>query len=87
LYRYCLAVSMLREPNVSKIDNASLFTRVAKRIEREAVLQYTCFPGEYGEVWEEFLPPNFSEDAERIYGGMLLVCLDEGGEQCQIGQG
>jgi len=83
LYRYCMAISMLREPDASKIQNASLFTRVANRIEREAVIQYTCFPGEYGEVWEDFLPANFSEDAERIYDGMLSVCMDEGGDQCQ----
>ena len=79
LYRYCMAVSMLREPNAAKIQNVPLFTRVAKRIEREAVIQYTCFPCEYGEVWEDFLPANFSEDAERIYDGMLSVCMDEGG--------
>lgn len=88
LYRYCMAVSMLREPNASKVQNVQLFIRVAKRIEREAVIQYTCFPGEYGEAWGDLLPPDFKEEAERIYDGMLSVCLDEGGEQCQYnGQG
>jgi len=74
LYRYCLAVSMLREPNISKIDNKSLFTRVASRIEREAVIQYTCFSREYDERWGDFLPSNFAEDADRIYCDMLSVC-------------
>ena len=74
LYRYCLAVSMLREPNRVKIDNESLFTQVATRIEREAVIQYTCFPREYDEEWGDFLPANFLVAAERIYRGMLSVC-------------
>ena len=74
LYRYCLAVSMLREPNLSKIDNELLFSQVANRIEREAVIQYTCFSREYEKQWGDFLPTNFSEEAERIYRGMLSVC-------------
>ena len=74
LYRYCLAVSMLREPNLSKIDNESLFSQVANRIEREAVIQYTCFSREYEKQWGNFLPTNFSAEAERIYRGMLSVC-------------
>jgi len=73
LYRYCLAVSMLRDPNRSKIDNESLFTQVATRIEREAVIQYTCFSRTYDEEWGEFLPPTFAAEAERICRGMLSV--------------
>ena len=89
LYRYCLATSMLREPNLSKIENSALFTRVANRNESEAVIQYTCFSSDYDSCWGEFLPTAFSKEAERIYRGMLSVCITgEGGEQCQFnGQG
>ena len=75
LYRYCLAISMLREPNVSLVDDVSLFQRVTKRLEESAVLQYTCFPGEYDSRWNDFIPAKFSQDARRIYSGMLSRCV------------
>ena len=75
LYRYCLAISMLRAPNVSLVDDVSLFQRVAKRLEESAVLQYTCFPGEYDSRWNDFIPAKFSQDARRIYSGMLSRCV------------
>lgn len=75
LYRYCLAVSMLREPNKSLVDDVSLFQGVAKRLAETAALQYTCFPGEYDAEWKNFIPPDFSRNARRIYSGMLSRCV------------
>ena len=78
LYRHSLAKSMLREPNLSKIDRPALFEGVAARTERQAVIQYTQFSAQYAEHWRLILPDGFRETAERIYGGLLTVCLNEG---------
>jgi len=78
LYRYGLAKSMLREPNLSKIDRPELFEGVAARTERQAVIQYTQFSAQYAEHWKLILPDGFRQTAERIYGGLLSVCLNEG---------
>ena len=75
LYRYCLAVSMLREPNKSLVDDVSLFKSVAKRHLKTAALQYTCFPGEYDTVWKSFIPKKFSRSARQIYSGMISRCV------------
>lgn len=77
LYRYGLAKSMLREPNLSKIGRPELFEGVASRTERQAVIQYTQFSAQYEEHWKLILPDGFRKMAERIYGG-LLVCSTEG---------
>ena len=78
LYRYGLAMSMLREPNLSKVDSPALFERVASRVERSAVVQYTQFSSQYDKHWAEILPDGFREKAAGVYGGLLKVCLDEG---------
>jgi len=78
LYRYGLATSMLREPNLSKIDRPELFEGIAGRTERAAIIQYTQASAQYIEHWSPILPDGFREMAERVYGGMLMVCLDEG---------
>jgi hypothetical protein len=78
LYRYGLAMSMLREPNLSKIDRPELFQRTAGRLERSAVVQYTQFASQYDKYWGAILPDGFREKAASIYGGLLRVCLDEG---------
>ncbi len=75
LYRYCLAVSMLREPNKSLVDDVSLFQGVAKRHLKTAALQYTCFPGEYDSAWKNFIPEEFSKSARQIYSGMISRCV------------
>ncbi len=66
---------MLREPNKSLVDDVSLFQGVAKRLAETAALQYTCFPGEYDAEWKNFIPPEFSRNARRIYSGMLSRCV------------
>jgi hypothetical protein len=78
LYRYGLAKSMLREPNLSKIDRPELFEGVASRTERQAIIQYTQFGAQYEEHWKLVLPDGFRKMAERVYGGLLTVCSNEG---------
>ena len=78
LYRYGLAKSMLREPNLSKIDRPELFEGVASRTEKQAVIQYTQFSAQYEEYWKLILPDGFRKTAEQVYGGLLSVCSNEG---------
>lgn len=60
LFRYCLALSM-REKVVR---------RLAKRYKIDAALQYFPKREEYDQVWGEYIPDQFRQDAASIYEGI-----------------
>jgi hypothetical protein len=61
LFRYCLAL------RIRKDHGAKRFLQVANNFERMAALQYMEDPSIYDEIWGDWIPDKFKQEAAGVY--------------------